>query len=51
MALDLTDKHILVVGAGGGIGAPTAKAFANAGARVFATGTTVTIDGGGTIAG
>jgi NAD(P)-dependent dehydrogenase (short-subunit alcohol dehydrogenase family) len=38
MALDLTEKRILVVGAGGGIGAATARAFAGAGARVFAAG-------------
>jgi threonine dehydrogenase-like Zn-dependent dehydrogenase len=38
MAVDLTEKRILVVGAGGGIGAATARAFAGAGARVFAAG-------------
>src|SRR5271154_2970284 len=38
MALDLTEKRILVVGAGGGIGAATARAFAGAGARVLAAG-------------
>lgn len=38
MALDLTGKRVLIVGAGGGIGAATARAFADAGARVFAAG-------------
>jgi NAD(P)-dependent dehydrogenase (short-subunit alcohol dehydrogenase family) len=38
MALDLRDKRVLVVGAGGGIGGATAKAFADAGAHVFAAG-------------
>jgi NAD(P)-dependent dehydrogenase (short-subunit alcohol dehydrogenase family) len=38
VALDLKDKRILVVGAGGGIGAATAKAFADAGAKLFAAG-------------
>jgi NAD(P)-dependent dehydrogenase (short-subunit alcohol dehydrogenase family) len=38
MALDLTNRRVLVVGAGGGIGAATAAAFAAAGARVFAAG-------------
>jgi NAD(P)-dependent dehydrogenase (short-subunit alcohol dehydrogenase family) len=34
MSLSLTDRRVLVVGAGGGIGAATARAFAQAGARV-----------------
>ena len=38
MALDLAGKRVLVVGAGGGIGAATARAFAAAGAHVFAAG-------------
>ncbi|MFG1361616.1 SDR family oxidoreductase [Xanthobacter versatilis] len=38
MALDLTGKRVLIVGAGGGIGAATARAFADAGAHVFAAG-------------
>lgn len=38
MTYDLKDKRVLVVGAGGGIGAATARAFAAAGAKVFAAG-------------
>jgi NAD(P)-dependent dehydrogenase (short-subunit alcohol dehydrogenase family) len=38
MAIDLTGSRVLVVGAGGGIGAATAGAFAQAGAEVFANG-------------
>jgi NAD(P)-dependent dehydrogenase (short-subunit alcohol dehydrogenase family) len=38
MPLDLKHKRVLVVGAGGGIGAATAKAFAEAGASVTPAG-------------
>jgi NAD(P)-dependent dehydrogenase (short-subunit alcohol dehydrogenase family) len=38
MTIELHDSRVLVVGASGGIGAATARAFANAGARVTAAG-------------
>ena len=38
MSAELLDHRVLVVGAGGGIGAATAEAFANAGAKVTAAG-------------
>jgi NAD(P)-dependent dehydrogenase (short-subunit alcohol dehydrogenase family) len=38
MAMDLNGARVLVVGAAGGIGAATARAFGHAGARVYAAG-------------
>ena len=38
MALDLNNSRVLVVGASGGIGAATARAFADAGGRITAAG-------------
>ncbi len=38
MALDLSNSRVLVIGAAGGIGGATAKAFSDAGARLFAAG-------------
>jgi short-subunit dehydrogenase len=62
MALDSSGSRVLVVGASGGIGAATARAFGEAGAleraqtilfvvsNPFATDTTVTVDSGGSFA-
>jgi NAD(P)-dependent dehydrogenase (short-subunit alcohol dehydrogenase family) len=38
MSVDLNGQSVLVVGAGGGIGAATAEAFTTAGAHVVAAG-------------
>jgi NADP-dependent 3-hydroxy acid dehydrogenase YdfG len=38
MTIELHDSRVLVVGASGGIGAATARAFGDAGARVTAAG-------------